>query len=652
MIKKVILTICTLLLALGLPLFTTACSSSNSTNNGEQNINQNQQDSSNENTNHEQQQDNNIEVAWNENFINLSEYVAEISDAKALTIKNYGSKIKPATTTELNTNKKYIVKSNEIITQGDTEFDESGLTKITFTKITTTTTKETITGSRNVIAYATQTHIVHIKNRTSNSITINSSTSYQYRLKTDAGEILTDWINGQENETTFADLDYETQNIEIEARNINATLSFRSNPGFIYSIFSGDNCLIESIEDNDAQDQDTKNGMITIFGFIEGETYTINYTGTGEETVITQEEINGEIDKLYVCDNYTFISFVPINANTRPLDQDLIYGDDGIAIYDRTNYYSDNTRQSFVINNITGYIYKIENFSIREIKNGLILSNNDNYVYDFKINDEEILIFYSLFQNDSIHVDYFFKDVYGNNFISNNKINQYDPTTNTHFFVYHFGNSNDKGNYQFELTETKETICIEYDPDSSVTVYKSVTIVLPNNQRQILTLEDCFKINNYQTTGFNWYKIEDGILYGYYRQNYFGDSAEFGSAVLNTYDFINDIASSYNLGDAKFNFNYLKKYGILITYNDNKVGYYNDFYSVLNTCDVLEDHYVLLIENCVYENYAFLTYGINGNTYYDIIVEEIDSALSIKKYIAGTYTTPQIIIEFQPINRK
>ena len=48
---------------------------------------------------------------------------------------------------------------------------------------------------------------------------------------------------------------------------------------------------------------------------------------------------------------------------------------------------------------------------------------------------------------------------------------------------------------------------------------------------------------------------------------------------------------------------------------------------------------------------SVLTYGVAGNTYYDIVAEEIDGEIVIKQYVKGTYQKPQIKVVLQPLNR-
>ena len=62
----------------------------------------------------------------------------------------------------------------------------------------------------------------------------------------------------------------------------------------------------------------------------------------------------------------------------------------------------------------------------------------------------------------------------------------------------------------------------------------------------------------------------------------------------------------------------------------------------------------MLIDDCEIDDDALtiLKYGINGNTYYDIVVEEVDGEIIVNQYVRGTYEKPQIKVILQPLNKK
>jgi hypothetical protein len=96
-----------------------------------------------------------------------------------------------------------------------------------------------------------------------------------------------------------------------------------------------------NLKDNQEGDLNEKEGVITIKGLIQGLPYDVHYEGNVVLETITQEEVDGQVDKLYVLNDYTFISFVPLDLNPRPEAPQLEKDYDGVSIYDKTNFFSD-----------------------------------------------------------------------------------------------------------------------------------------------------------------------------------------------------------------------------------------------------------------------------------------------------------------------
>ena len=160
-----------------------------------------------------------------------------------------------------------------------------------------------------------------------------------------------------------------------------------------------------------------------------------------ENEKLTQEEIPAQINKLLVTDDFTFMQFIPIiefdgsetlrnegtsnayyekyvsyyNNEGKQLSSAIqIRADeyshdlDGSVYFDKYGYYSNELHQSFIINNDTGLIYKIENIKIEKIDGDLILAD-DGLVYEMSIKNDNTLSFEPLFTNDSVKVNDFFK---------------------------------------------------------------------------------------------------------------------------------------------------------------------------------------------------------------------------------------------------
>lgn len=547
--------------------------------------------------------------------VQLAQFRAEIVDATALGIKSdtVGS-ARGITLSRSAGDQNYLVKSTVEYRPGDIEYDNTGLTAVTFTRVTTTEADSEITGEKRLVAAGSK--------------------------------------------------DYPHE----------GTVAFIATEGFIYDLYDESETLIyEGITDNCDQDYDKQEGVIRLGGLTKGTKYYARYTGTGTETTITQDDIDGEIDKVYVLGDYTFISFVPKGTSDRPSDDHLTYDSDGIATYDKTNYYSANDRVSFIISNNTGYIYLLENFNIREIQGGCLLSAEDNYIYDFRITDDNNLEIYALFTSDDISWYYVFKDKYGQVFILNDKIEEYYPDTRTQFY----------SKTGYILTSTGEALRVS--ADYGFAEIKSVSMVTDGGGSRTILADENFDIyfNRFgvDVSGFeNYYgspyKCEAGIIYGFFYDRNFPDTFGYRSyfvfdTTTEEYTHFQAAESGYIIADYA-----LSNYDTLLVYSKSRqelrslsnpfalfkekskdkvitpsIGprYYN-----ITEEDVGFDSLPLILEDAsLSDTYdSFLTYGRYGTTYYDIIAEEDGNGnVVFNSYITGTYEKPQTKIVLQPINR-
>lgn len=691
--------------------------------------------------------------------LNLNGYKTNISDAKALGIASVnstsanpystkkGSKkvslfSKGATlyTDDVENEKKYIVKSTSDYTYNDPTFNDNGIEKITFTKTITDEVATDIRGSKYLIAKPDMTtakatlsfacdedksYCVYLNDEvifetvTDNcELDINTEvgiislldveSGVKYKVKTikeknnKENENKENKENGNEEDTN----EVNAQMIIAEDDILTAKCSISFNPiiNYNYSLYLDGSLVYEKLEDNSEIDIDSEEGVITISGLEKDKEYEVRYEYYKSEIVITQEEIAGEIDKLYVLGDYTFISYVPENTSNRPSNENLTYDTDGIATYDKCDYFSNNNRRSFIIDNTTGYVYDIKGFNIKEIQGGLLLSQNDNYIYDFKINENDEVEIFSLFTNDSIKWYSCFKDKYGNSYIQNNRVTTYDSSTKTYFYIYEECN--------YELTSTGEAIKLIWH--NKINKYYGIlshaSIMLANGQERNLTVNDNFDIiykirigeEDYGYVHHSYYKVEKGVAYGrnierFYNSNtwryeidgYCGDVIR-----LLQYDAINDLSYCREMySNGLYNLDYIEKYNIVLFYGNGKVYYFDDVWKNFRTTaqkiddgwnyswidgysDNLWDDYWnglidvepsimtilddkaytshLILEECSVsdDRKSILKYGINGNTYYDIVVEEVDGKIVVNQYVKGTYEKPQIKIILQPLNKK
>ena len=581
----------------------------------------------------------------------------------------------------------------------------------------------------------------------------------QFCLKDSEGNIVVDWTTFEENgNQIFENIPYvepiTTRFFAIESRSIDAVVSYPAYNGFKYTLKDTDTdqtVLINEATANDPRNVSNDETLVTFDGLIEGHKYILEYSGVGEEVTVEQTRVGGEIDKMYVYnDRFTFVSFVPYGSSTRPSDDELVYEKDGIANYDKRDYYTGDLRQSFIFDNYSGYIYLIKNFNIKYIHNNLLLSAADNFVYDFRINEDNDLEIYALFTNAQVNYFNFFKDKHGNKVVQNDKLDLYDEDTNTYYFVaqcnsdeltsimtcgefsdidqiykkandiyrkyeyqtnvnwdaverersklYELANSiNQRNNYttvnnndtrvRYYLTDTNETLFIQYY-DNEMGAKKAYLIVDDSTHRE-LTVRDSFM----NVTSCSWdnevIKCSSGYLLTmnmYYDSTYEQDEngyqvrtkALYGRS---NYSFFLDLTTghgwrSYDYDSGNyFDVTYLGNYDTFLIYNKKQKGLFRWAFkdianSLVNTYYYYDDNDeniwskyngefkfmegAELVKSNVTINEkmnAFEKQGVNGTTYYDIVVEDVNGELKINTYESGTYEAPEIKVVLQPINR-
>lgn len=154
-------------------------------------------------------------------------------------------------------------------------------------------------------------------------------------------------------------------------------------------------------------------------------------------TELTQDEINGQINKVYVGEFFTYMQFtIPVSESGiysyRNSDGGiskervevrsgmLNYDEYGVANYDKEDYYSSELVQSFIIDNKTGYIYKIENIWISKIltndyvetwvghdklANGFPTFDNAEHIFSkLSVNEDGTLSFVDVAPNKNIGI--------------------------------------------------------------------------------------------------------------------------------------------------------------------------------------------------------------------------------------------------------
>lgn len=538
--------------------------------------------------------------------VDLAGYVANIGNATALGIskktkssaspmasyRTSSSSIKLLSYNTLASNedtgdRNYIVMSTTNYDANAPEADETGLTKVTFTKIVTENVTTETTGTKFIIS--------------------------------NEGKI-----------------------------------SISAIEGFKYTVYYNDSLVYNEVQDNDSNDKDTKVGVIVLDNLIDGIEYKVNYKGIGVETTITQDEINGEIDKLYVLNGYTFISFVPLGMSQRLDDNNLNYDADGIDAYDKIGYYSSTLRQSFVIDNSTGYVYQIKTVGIDEIKNNLIIISGK--IYDMRVTENDELQFFTVVQNETLTIYDYFKDKYGNKYIKNNALDVYDEANQTLYYT--------DGVYL--LSKENVVICIESNGDIfdiDLTEITSIRKIESNfEKKDILSTEAyTFEKSNKATKIVS--HIDNGFLYAY------SINGRFVKIDVNTY---NKQMIALGVKDVTFFDPNLQKWhthdydALAINYNTALLYYENDLYFyklwenemiyIAPYFDNIRHECILILEDTEdsfnsqnIQDLSFTKTTITGTAYYRVTIDEngLPKVVNSETYVAPE----QQIVTLQPINK-
>jgi hypothetical protein len=573
-------------------------------------------------------------------FNQIGSLVAQVVDAKAMGIVN--SKDRPQVNGRRNVQGKdqnYMVKITETYNP-NTQITEDQTIQVTFTRVTNTQTTELQTGTSTHVATADPVTIERITDLPGNIIITNIE-GYEYRLLSE-GEVIQDWLSSNQETVEFI-FDSELTGITVESRSLNASISFIAFEGFEYTIKQGETIIHEDLEDNETSDTNEAVGNITLIGLIEGLIYDVTYEGYQVIETITQDEIEGQVDKLYVLYQYTFISFVPIGTNERPKNENLTednYGFEGNYLYDAVNYFSSPTRLSFIFDNNTGLLYPIQGFEIERIKLGLVYISGSSFPHDVYVNETKNLVFEPIFQNGLIVNGGFeaLRDKFGNKIVMNGLLKTFDSNSKTLF--------TDQG--QFHLTSRgeivnllTESVYLEYlteIPFSKTEIYE-----MPNNQKYL------FKINNGQVYYNELRGIENSFTELYVSIGVFNERKKELSP------------------EGLYLNKYLMKYGVLIEMADNNLYIYKNFwvnfdnlpngiYNKNTLIEIGEFNRQVLLLDCTVLNYHspdFKIYkiGINGNDEYKIVLNKFDLDDPVSIILKDSIVALPTSVILQPINR-
>jgi hypothetical protein len=610
-------------------------------------------------------------------FNQIGSLVAQVVDAKAMGIVN--SKDRPQANGRRNAqgeDQNYMVKVTETYNI-ESKLTEEQTIQITLLKITNTQTTELQTRTESYLATAEPLNIERITDLPGNIIITNVE-GYEYRLLSE-GEVIQDWISSDQETVEFT-FDLELTGITLESRSLNASISFIAFEGFRYRIKQGSAIIHEDLEDNETADTNEALGNITLFGLIEGLTYDVTYEGYQVIETITQDEVDGQVDKLYVLYQYTFISFVPLNVNERPQDKDLEFDYDGVPLYDKQGYFSDSTRQSFVVDNNTGLIYKIENINIASLSGGCVAVKDNQFPFDLRVTDQGTLEFYSIYQNSSIIKSGCFKDKFGNKFIMNNAVALTDLATNTTYYIQ---------NQRIRYFLTSNGLVLKLD-----THVPYLSKIVENNVERSINRSDTFKIfpaTDVATFQAVFHSVINGVIKAVPNRGWGEGYSYFGN-----FDTVNETAnrmelSSFSGVPNSYRSDLLLDYDVLLHWYDGdlfeirsfsqKMENFFDLYNEGNyywpVSDGMdggslsqydeEQRFARLHRIELYESFeakkllsdvtingtnSFTKIELSGNVNYELVLNKFENEYGMLPYVVGTYIAPpSTTVTLQPINK-
>ena len=526
--------------------------------------------------------------------------------------------------------------------------------------------------------------------------------TYLYKSGTDIEEMIEVSFTKYSSTTVSTPVEGEISYI-ANNRDDDGFISIHAEESFVYAVYdSNDQEIASNVTDNSELDNDERDGIIEITNLTPYEEYVVKYSGYREVETITQEELEAEIDKLFVFSSqFTFVSFVPKGGSMRPSDEYMEYGKDGISKYDKTDYLDEEFRKSFVFDNFSGFIYSLEDANVTSIDDNLVFSNGE--YCDIYTNEDGNLTIVPICKNKTLTVSYAFKDKHGNKYILNDKLETYDANSNSYYYVTGPDMSTVSSNisvnfvnrYIYVRTSTNEAIrfpsCFAAGGDlMQRSESKTIDLMLENGETRLLNENDSFELLPfYMKEGTTLpQRVVNGYVYietgreDILKTNRFVEPyGDYGMFYLNN---DNGEFKSYHLAAHAMravNFYYVNNYDVMLVVDGN-----GGLYSFQNCLEYLlfmesigcvesqygevmlwagnpymelevDDKYVKQLATGVVidpDNQKIIEYGVDGNIYYDVYVGGSAENPSIGIYETGTYTPeePEVTaIVIQPINR-
>ena len=578
----------------------------------------------------------------------LTGYVANIENASSIGIGSINT-----SNTNVKKQKNVIRKENNqdneyLLTATENENGEISYEELIFTKFESGF--EEINGEENYIAKREEDINTKINSIQHGVVNIKSKSGFEYRLIDINGNSLTDWKTGENGNTKFYDITEDKENIKIESRSEKGKISFFVNEGFKYTISLNDKIIIENMEDNDNNDVNKKQGVITLDNLEGDKTYLVKYYGKGKKKTLTQDQMKSKIGRVYVSGGFTFITFIPKNKDKEMFN----FGHNRkINIDIGGKYYLEEYKiRSFVIDNESGHIYSLDNIEIRKTRDGMVVASQDNssetLLYDLSVNDKNELVFSPLITKDGLCQDLFFKDKYGRKYacVGIPNTNIFDKENNILIFGYEGPN--------YYKNSNGEAVIIGKNINGFLEFY----VLDEEGQKRELNENDNFYVYDNDNNS-KIIKVENGWI------KTVGD-------VIDNFTLCNlDFTKNYNLYDILSSSSNREAIYCL---NDEDVDYFNiDFFTENNVLyfrngDLycLEDiwNFMLgttnkqeykILGNCnidIDENYnhRLIQTGINGDKYYNLVKTKENGKVKYEVVETGSYIATAEEIILQPLN--
>ena len=321
-------------------------------------------------------------------------------------------------------------------------------------------------------------------------------------------------------------------------------IEFDAQEGLTYTITDDQGRVItENFVDNCQADLNPTVGYAKVEVGNMGHCYIVRYSGPGTEEIITQEDMDCEVEKCYTTGDFTFVCFVPKGFSRRQQWIDEVMASIGLSSrtdnkgvyeFDKTDYdsfgeegykyylgieengefyceydgggQSGIPKQCYVIDNNSGCIYKLD-FDITRVNEGLVSMNG--IVYDMRVGEDNTLEFVPITKNTTIGIGktQFFKDKYGNAYVQNSQFNALDEENKV---MYYTGDK-----YILATDGTALTIDWGYEWPHRPSSVKKMDA---DFAAQKIEKEDSFTVNTIAGEDFSFliHKIENGCMKYYH----------------------------------------------------------------------------------------------------------------------------------------